>query len=158
MRTLTISGHTDLPIALFDKYYKAIITSWPGRFVFGCATGADEHAINLVKSIDPSRMTVYNRSGKPRPDFVTNEIAYDDSSASWTERDDLLRSISDETISFVYGTKMGLGSGSARNIVAREMGNADGFYEFTRAPETTVEMILERYPVLRDKIIIQPNK
>jgi len=152
--TILVSGHTDLSKDLFDEYYRPRISDAANighAFVLGCADGVDRMSFDMLYNeyhLGADRLELFNKEKKP--DFVPDDINCDISSKSWTARDDLMTSKSNATIAYVRPTKMALGSGTARNIVARVAPmDVHDFFGVTRSEGTTIKDILVKYPVLK---------
>jgi len=123
---VTITGHTYTTREDYEKYYSPIIhrllTSHDDvSFVLGTADGVDRMAYEDISKVDPWLVKLYGVANKSVPSWLDG-VHVDMTATSYTERDDNLRAMSDDLIGFVYKTVMGLGSGSARNIVAHSGG------------------------------------
>ncbi len=154
---VTVTGHTYLTADDFEKYYvptlKVAIDNG-GVFHLGIADGADRMAYEMIKqSSKDTRVYLYGVAGKARPSWIPTDQFVDETSTSYTARDNLLQEICDNLIGYVYGSAYALGSGSARNIAAFKGRCVDNFYEIARRDGVTAEEILEAYPVLRQCIM-----
>lgn len=148
---VTITGHTYTTRADYEKYYQPAIMKildQTAQVVLGTADGVDRMAYEDLHSRGIVRL--YGVRDKTIPSWLDG-ASVDMTAKSYTERDDNLRKMSDTLIGFVYKTKMGLGSGSARNIVAHAGHDVSDFYEKTRNDSVTIEEILAMYPCLRDR-------
>lgn len=121
--------------------------------MLGTADGVDRMAYEDICRVDAGSVKLYGVANKSVPSWLDG-VHVDMTATSYTERDDNLRAMSDSLIGFVYKTVMGLGSGSARNIVAHAGGDVSDFYAKTRREGVTVEEILEMYPKLADVCMV----
>jgi len=145
---VTITGHTYTTREDYEKYYSPVIrhlltSHHDVRFVLGTADGVDRMAYEDISDI----VKLYGVANKSVPSWLDG-VDVDLTASSYTERDDNLRGMADAVVGFVYKTKMGLGSGTARNIVAHSGMDVSDFYAKTRRDDATVDEILDMYPTL----------